>query len=115
MDSISITAKKKLVPIEFESTLGRRWQVGETVHGGLVVNGPSDRVYLFLESAADEHGHFKMFLDYTSVELVKEVLKEIADDPEITVDNDFGTVLPGNKFVERIRSEPNWNWRGRGG
>ena len=26
------------------------------------------------------------------------------------VDNDFGTLLPGNDFVQKMHAEPNWNW-----
>ena len=35
----------------------------------------------------------------------------IADDPDLVVNNDFGTVLPGNQFVERIRWNAGWDWR----
>jgi hypothetical protein len=111
MDSISLTARKRLIPSEFASELKQQWKVELTEGDGLVVHGASSRVYLVVESTRGEQGLFQMFLNYSSVELVKEVLERIADDPDITVDNDFGTALPGNKFVERIRTDPSWNWR----
>ncbi|HEV8293529.1 MAG TPA: hypothetical protein VGP94_16450, partial [Tepidisphaeraceae bacterium] len=115
MDSILLTSTKKLVPNDLARRLSQIWRVEATADDGLVVRGPSSRVYLVFEAAPNEKGLFRIFLNYSSVDLVKEVLKQMADDLTITVNNDFGTVLPGNKFVERIRSEPNWNWRGRGG
>jgi hypothetical protein len=45
------------------------------------------------------------------VELAKSILEKIADDFAVTVDNDFGTVLPGDQFVARCKSERGWDWR----
>jgi hypothetical protein len=111
MDSISITSMQKFDPNELARKLSQTWRVDPTYGEGSVVHGPSSRVYLVFEAGPNEQGLFQMFLDYSSVDLVKEVLTHIADDPNITVDNDFDTVLPGNQFVERIRAQPHWNWR----
>ena len=50
-------------------------------------------------------------MDYSDVELAKQVLAKFADDHSLLVDNDLGTILPGDEFVARIVSNPGWNWR----
>ena len=34
-----------------------------------------------------------------------------ADRPDVAVGNDFGTVLPGDRFVALLRERPDWDWR----
>ena len=41
---------------------------------------------------------------------MKKVIEVIADDPNVVADNDFGTVLPGDQFVAKIRAERGWDW-----
>jgi hypothetical protein len=45
------------------------------------------------------------------MELAKVILERIADDSSLTVDNDFGTVLPGDEFVAKCRMNKGWDWR----
>lgn len=91
--------------------LSQRWQTEETKPMGLVVHGASSRVYLHQEPGQLAGGCEELLVDYSDVELVKQVLETFADDADVVVDNDFGTILPGNKFVARIRSDRCWNWK----
>ena len=79
----------------------------------LVVHGSNGRAYVHLDPTPAMEGpaEFGLFIDYFGVELVKQILYEIADDPEVTIDNDFGTVLPGDQFIARCRSTKNWDWK----
>jgi len=91
--------------------LSQQWVIGDSADEGLVVNGPHGRVYIHNDVADSPDSHILM-LDYSGgAELIKKVLEVIADDPEVVVENDFGTALPGNEFVARLRSDPNWEWR----
>jgi hypothetical protein len=45
------------------------------------------------------------------VELVKCLVEDIANDPSLMVDNDFGTVLPGDQFVAKCKEDEDWDWR----
>ena len=48
-------------------------------------------------------------ISYHSMDRVKGLLLELADDPMMVVDNDAGTTLPGPDFVARLRAEPQWD------
>jgi len=61
--------------------------------------------------APEAVGMHRLLLDYSDVELAKSLVERIADDSEFTVNNDFGTILPGNEFVARVKKEMGWNWR----
>ena len=71
------------------------------------------RLYLHLNPDREQADGARLLIDYSSVELAKKVVEKIADDPSATVDNDFGTILPGDRFVARCRSERDWDWRQR--
>ena len=51
-------------------------------------------------------------LDFSEIELAKEVLAALVDDPVLVVDNDHGTVLPGPSFAQLLRERLDWDWRG---
>ena len=51
------------------------------------------------------------FLEYSDLELAKKVLITIADDDQVVIDNDFGTVLSGKEFVRKLKTEVDWDWR----
>jgi len=66
---------------------------------------------LYLEcdgtTAEERHIHStpvsnRLLLDYSDINLIKEVLKVLADNSSVSVDNDFGLVLQGNEFIRRI-------------
>jgi hypothetical protein len=105
MDTIIIKSPTPHSLYAIKAALSRVWKVEETRSGRLVIDDGRTRVYVYANS------EFELFLDYTDVELVKEVIKCIADSPELTVDNDFDTILPGDQFVKKLRSKPSWNWR----
>lgn len=114
MDTIKITSNKRLCVSDLRPTLAQRWRVEDTEPHGLVVHGASSRVYLHLECSSPEGEGEELLVDYSDVELVKQVIEVIADDSDLVVDNDFGTVLPGDGFVARIRTDKSWNWRAFG-
>jgi hypothetical protein len=111
MDTIKITSKKKLRVDDVRLALAQRWRTEDAEPGGLVVHGASSRAYLHQESEVMGGGGEELLVDYSDVEFVKQVIEMIADDADIVVDNDFGTILPGDKFVARIRTDKSWNWR----
>jgi hypothetical protein len=111
MDTVTITAKKRIVARELRPILGLQWEVQESAHEGLVVIGPLGRVYIYNESVPESPESHCLVLNYSDVDLVKKVIEAVADDPEVIVENDFGTALAGNEFVARLKSEPTWEWR----
>ncbi len=111
METISITSKTPFSIILIESILAKNWPVEITPYNTLAVHGPRNRAYLHQDSESEEPGRYRLFLDYSDVELAKSLLEKIANDPALTVDNDFGTVLPGNEFVARCKVEGAWDWR----
>jgi hypothetical protein len=94
-----------------ELALSRIATVERSLEETLVVHGNNGRAYLYLDPALKGPNEFALLLDYSDVELAKQILNEIADDPEVTIDNDFGTVLPGDQFLWRCRSTKDWDWR----
>ncbi len=94
-----------------QELLVRSWPVEETPGETLVVHGANTRAYLHLGLESKDGKEFTLLMDYSDVELAKGILEQIANDSTVTVDNDFGTVLPGDEFVARCKSEPHWNWR----
>jgi hypothetical protein len=113
MDTIRISSTMRLPINELRLALAQHWRIEDVDQQGLVVHGESSRVYLHHEGTSGSQGE-DLLLDYTDVELVKQVIETIADDPQLVVDDDFGTVLPGDKFVARIKGDRSWNWRNPG-
>jgi hypothetical protein len=106
METISISSQREISMTELRQTLAKHWRVEDATEGRLVVEEGNSRVY-FAKSETPPG----LSIDYSDIELVKQVLKVIADRPDFIVDNDFGTVLPGDQFVGRIRFDKHWNWR----
>ena len=94
-----------------ESTLAKDWRVEPSPDNTLVVHGARSRAYLHPDAESDDAGRYRLLLDYSDVELAKSLLEKIANDAALSVDNDFGTVLPGNEFVTRCKSKGGWDWR----
>ena len=70
--------------------------------------------HVFIRYAQNEDGTTdfgRVWLDYYSVPLVKQILTIIGDDPTYVIDNEFNTILRGDEFVARIRSDPGWEWK----
>jgi hypothetical protein len=112
METLSIESKKPFSLELIRVVLSKHWRVDLTA-ADLSVHGTGSRAYLHLDNASKEHGLRTLLMDYSDVELAKSLVEKIADDPTLTVDNDFGTILPGDEFVARIQSDRNWNWRDR--
>ena len=111
METLSIWLHAPPSLRSLEAALSRVGPVERSTDETLVVHGNNGRAYLYLDPAAKGPGEFGLFIDYFDVELAKQILYEIADDPEVTIDNDFGTVLPGDEFLARCRLTKNWDWR----
>lgn len=112
MDTIVITAKEDVLLESLRSMLARHWSLLRTPPDRLAIEESNSRVYIYHpESDSKEIDLKKIVLDYSWVDLVKRVIEVIGDDPRLLIDNDFNTVLPGDQFVARLRSEPTWNWR----
>jgi hypothetical protein len=90
----------------------KSWRVDRSTDDTLVVHGNGARAYIYMEteSAADGSQH-RLLLDYSDVNLAKALVECLADDVALTVNNDFGTVLPGDRFVARCKSDKDWDWR----
>ena len=112
METLSIASKSPFSMKSVESALSRDWRVEASPDNAVVVYGANSRAYLYPETVENRAKTHQLLLDYSDVELAKSILEKIADDPSLTVDNDFGTVLPGNEFVARCKTERGWDWRG---
>lgn len=122
METILITSKKRLNLNEINARLAVDWRVEGAAGDRLVIQEKESRVYVHLDlletgdvasACGDDKQTGRLYVDYSDVGLVKRVIVAIGDNADLTIDNDFGTVLPGNEFVARIKSDPNWNWRGQ--
>ena len=111
METLSIKSKKPFALKPLEKILLRHWPVEASTDNTLVVHGTTTRAYLYPDPESKSAEEFGLFLDYADVELAKSILEKIADDFAVTFDNDFGTVLPGDQFVARCKSERGWDWR----
>lgn len=110
METLSIVSKKPFSMNLVSSALSKNLRVETSTDNTLVVHGTQSRAYLYPDAELENRGMHRLFLDYSDVELAKSVLEEIANDPALTVDNDFGTVLPGSEFVARCQAEGGWDW-----
>jgi hypothetical protein len=112
MDTVTIISKEDISLDGLRPVLARYWNLVEGGPGRVVIEEINGRVYIYhpkLDSGEIASNH--LYLDYSSVDLVKRVVQVIADDPEVTVENDFGTALPGDQFVARLKSDRSWDWR----
>lgn len=48
---------------------------------------------------------------YRDINLIKMVLLTVADSDDFAVDDDHGTLLSGSEFSQRIRENPDLDWR----
>jgi hypothetical protein len=115
---------------DFQPLLSEQWPVESAVRERLVVQKDDSRVYLYEDKAfknsitqdgfcsralkgffddADDANFF--LLEYSDLEFAKKVLLAIADDEQIVIDNDFGTVMRGNEFIQKLKDESDWDWR----
>ena len=111
METIAIKSHKPFSLDHLKDTLSKHWPVEISAHGALVVHGADSRAYVEPGAESENDDLFELQINYSDVELAKAVLRDIADDPELIVDNDFDTVLTGSEFVARCKAEPDWDWR----
>ena len=111
METITLKAFNPFSLQHIRHALASKWEVLDAPANSLIVNNVKSRAYLYEGSEPADLNAYYLFIDYADIELAKGIIELIADDPDITVDNDFGTVLNGHEFVARIRSKRGWNWR----
>lgn len=93
------------------TVLSKGWRVEASCDNRLVVHGVNSRAYLYPDVESEKAGPYRLLLDYSDAELAKSILEKIANDPTLTVDNDFGTVLSGDEFVTLCKTKGGWDWR----
>jgi hypothetical protein len=111
METIAITSQNAFSLEQIERALVPHYQVAMSNEGGIAINGPGTRAYIHADKEPESAGIHRLLIDYSDVEFVKTLLAIVADDPDLLIDNDFGTVLPGDQFVARTKADKGWNWR----
>jgi hypothetical protein len=111
METLSIESKERLDLRAIAGMLSPSWRIETSPGNTITVHGEKSRAYLHPDTQMTEYGMNRLLLDYSDIELAKKLIEIIADDPNLKVDNDFGTVLPGDKFVARCRADRGWDWR----
>lgn len=110
METISIKSEEALSIEHIGRMLSQHWRV-EISPSEIVVHGDKGRAYVHSDTETEQQKIRCLLVDYSDVELAKRLIGFIADNPEYTVNNDFGTILPGDEFVARCKAEPHWDWR----
>ncbi|HET6250683.1 MAG TPA: hypothetical protein VFE47_23545 [Tepidisphaeraceae bacterium] len=111
METLSINSKSRFSLPDFAKLLSPIVHV-ELSNDTVTVRGVGSRVYLHTSpESPTADGNWRLFLDYSDINLAKQVLERVADNPSFSVDNDFGTVLSGDAFIARCRNQPGWDWR----
>jgi hypothetical protein len=111
METLTINYAKPFSLELIRGAISQDWSVEASHANTLVVHGDGSRAYLHPDETLNASGRwYCLLVDYSDVELAKNLIERIADAPDVIVDNDFGTVLPGDQFVARIRAERKWNW-----
>jgi hypothetical protein len=77
----------------------------------LIVRSENSRAYIHLDLTQKQTGPYGLLIDYSDIDLIKEIIVRIGNDPALIIDNDFGVVLPGDAFVGRIVRNKDWDWR----
>ena len=112
MNTIVITANKDISLDDLRRALRLHWPLLRTPTDRIAVEERNSRVYIYHpRRQSGETDSRQIFLDYSWTDLAKRVIQVIGDDPELIIDNDCGTALPGDQFVARLRSNKDWEWR----
>lgn len=65
-----------------------------------------------LESVAHLLGEYAAYsLDFSDIIRVKEAIGRLERNWPCVIDNDHGPIEVGQEFVERMRRNPDWDWR----
>ena len=111
--------------IDFMSRLEQAGKVTVEPNGIVVVTSEASRIYVVQDNAVrDEFEPEELrliaaliqvpifyLLEFSDLMFCKKVLEIAANDPKLMVDNDHGTILPGNEFVRILRNNQGWDWR----
>ena len=89
----------------------------------LFVEKGDNHVFVFSEDHPSEmpadlsqllrDGKRVLVIEDSHLPLLKSIIELLANDDSATVENDVDGMLSGMRFVERIRNEPDWDWRTR--
>jgi len=112
MNTVVITGKEDISLDDLRFLLASHWTLRKTPPDRLAIEESNSRVYIYhprLDSGGTDSKC--IFLDYSSQNLVKRVVMVIGDSPQLLIDNEYNTVLPGDQFVAKLRSDPAWDWR----
>ena len=123
MNSIILMTPPSVSLTYFTDKLRENWRITTPMKERASIESKSSRAYLYLdnefkeiihepemcsESLVEQFDRAKSsifyFLDYSDRQLAAEILQNTADDPAFIVEDAWGTVLPGHKFVEAIRN-----------
>ena len=111
MNTVTITSKCDISLSDVEQRLRDRVTLLKGALDRIVIQESNSRVYIYHpELDSDDMRKNQLYLDYSSEDLVKKAVEIIADDPELTVENEFGIALPGDQFVARLKAEGGWKW-----
>jgi len=111
MNTVVISATREISLDDVRALLARHWSLLKTPPDRLAIEESNSRVYLYhprLDSGATDPK--QLFLDYSSQELVKSVILAIGDHADYVINNEYGTALPGDEFVARLRNGKTWEW-----
>ena len=111
METVFIDPGSAIPLADLQALLARHWPVEQTRSGALVIQEGGTRLYAYHDPPEGPERLGRLGLDYSSLALLRKVLALVADRPDVAVDNDFGTVLPGDRFVALLRERPDWDWR----
>jgi hypothetical protein len=125
MESVLIIAPAHYELDTFRARLPRRVRVEEAAYESLAITDGQTRAYLRIdltveqglepdEATAIRESISKprfFVLDYSDIELCKALLRAIADDDAVRIDNDHGRRCRGPEFLWEIRRHPEWDWR----
>jgi hypothetical protein len=113
MDTIVIESRKPFALEAIRAVLSEEWTVTSPDENRLVVHGGRDRAYIYSATAktSQSPSEYTLLVDYRTVDMAKRILEKIANDPALTVDDQFETILPGDEFVVKCRKNPTWDWR----
>jgi hypothetical protein len=124
MDSVIVIA-----PTAYDETLRSRipdrYRVYPGAAGAIVIEEGPKRIYIWENKhIANEFDPSKLgaavgaiqnptfySIDFHDFGFCRDLLLEIADDPQIVVDNHYGTSRTGSEFARLLRQRPNWDWR----
>jgi hypothetical protein len=128
METIVIITKTPVVD-DFKKELGKtKLRVENNPAGGVTISNKNTS-HIYIEGpASDAYEFYKAeneldkvlekienpifyYCYYRDIDLMKEISLLLFDKREMLIDNDFGLIMPGNEWVEMIKSRPGWDWR----